>query len=172
MSAPCVGNARLYDIALFGGVPAAERDQAIRQTAALCAACPTPCEQKITDTGTPKITGLDPDWTMPACCKGDRASYQAHCRRGEVPCEASTAAERAYQRTRKDRTGNARSEPSCGTYSGYLAHKKRNEPACDSCKEAKRAYDRERYARNPRKARAPQLAYEARQRAARQGVAA
>ncbi|MFJ4808546.1 hypothetical protein [Streptomyces longwoodensis] len=54
-------------------------------------------------------------------------------------------------------------EPS---YGGYLAHRKRGETACDGCKAAKRAYDRERYAKDPRKARAPQRAYEARKRAA------
>jgi hypothetical protein len=54
-------------------------------------------------------------------------------------------------------------EPS---YGGYLAHKRRREDACDGCKEAKRAYDRERYRKDPRRARAPQRAYEARKRAA------
>jgi len=57
------------------------------------------------------------------------------------------------------------------SYGGYLAHRKRGEEACDGCKAKKRAYDKERYARNPRKARAPQRAYEARQRAAARGKA-
>lgn len=61
--------------------------------------------------------------------------------------------------------------PNCKSpsYGGYLAHKKRSENACKACKAAKREYDQERYARNPRRARAPQRAYEARQRAARAG---
>ena len=60
------------------------------------------------------------------------------------------------------------------SYSNYITHKKRGEEACDGCKEAKRIYDRARYAKNPRRARAPQRAYEARQRAAKaqQAVAA
>ncbi|KPI31430.1 hypothetical protein OV320_2646 [Actinobacteria bacterium OV320] len=56
--------------------------------------------------------------------------------------------------------------PSYGT---YLAHKRRGEDACEASKAMKREYDRERYAKNPRRARAPQRAYEARLRAARQG---
>lgn len=118
MTTPCVSNARLYDIALFDDTPTSERQQAIRQAAALCASCPSPCGQKVTAT--------------PAPVK--------ECR-----------------------------EPS---YGGYLAHKKRGEDACTGCKAKKREYDRERYAKNPRKARAPQRAYEARQRAARKQVAA
>jgi len=58
------------------------------------------------------------------------------------------------------------------SYANYLAHRKRGEDACDGCLEAKRVYDRERYAKNPRRARAPQRAYEARQRAARKAAAA
>ena len=54
-------------------------------------------------------------------------------------------------------------EPSFG---GYHSHLKRGETACDGCKAKKREYDRARYAKDPRRARAPQRAYEARKRAA------
>jgi hypothetical protein len=73
------------------------------------------------------------------------------------------------QKVTADGSQTACAEPS---YGSYLAHKKRGEEACDGCKEAKRVYDRERYAKNPRKARAPQRAYEARKRAARDLTAA
>ena len=106
------------------------------------------------------------------CCKGDRTGYQRHKKRGEEACEASKAASAAYTRARRGRPDAIRKPPECGEYGGYLAHKKRGEDACERCKDAKRAYDRERYAKNPRRARAPQRAYEARQRAARQGAVA
>jgi hypothetical protein len=63
--------------------------------------------------------------------------------------------------------------PDCKSpsYGGYLAHKKRGENACKACKAKKREYDNERYAKNPRRARAPQRAYEARQRAVRAAAA-
>jgi hypothetical protein len=89
-----------------------------------------------------------------------------HKKRGEEACEASKAAAAAYNRARRGRPDAVRKPSECGDYGGYLAHKKRGEDACEPCKAAKRAYDRERYAKNPRKARAPQRAYEARQRAA------
>lgn len=55
-------------------------------------------------------------------------------------------------------------ERKCPSYRGYLAHKKRGEDACEGSKAAKRVYDRARYAKDPVKARAPQRAYEARNR--------
>lgn len=119
MTTPCISNSRLYDIVLFDDTPTAERQQAARQAAALCATCPSQCEQKVT----------------------------AEDNRPVKACRAPS-------------------------YGGYLAHKKAGEEACAGCKAKKREYDRERYAKNPRKARAPQRAYEARQRAARKGVAA
>lgn len=106
------------------------------------------------------------------CCKGDRTGYQQHKKRGEEACEASKAAEAAYQRARRGRPDAVRKPPECPSYAAYLAHLKRGEEPCEGDKEAKRAYDRERYAKNPRKARAPQREYEARQRAVRQGAVA
>lgn len=110
---PCQDNTALYDTALYDRTSAAARRHAVREAAALCAGCVSPCEQKIT---------LEP--VMTDCC----------------------------------------SNPSYGT---YLAHKKRGEDACEASKAKKREYDQQRYAKDPRRARAPQRAYEARQRAAK-----
>lgn len=100
------------------------------------------------------------------CCEGDRAGYRAHLARSEEACLASKRANADYRKGVRP-AAKPKEPAECPSYGAYLAHIKRGEDACDGCKDAKRAYDRERYAKNPRKARAPQRAYEARQRAAR-----
>ncbi|MEV5261775.1 hypothetical protein AB0L02_27510 [Streptomyces anulatus] len=46
---PCAGRTTLYDAALYSDdVPPSLRVQAVRQAAALCATCPSPCAQKVT----------------------------------------------------------------------------------------------------------------------------
>ncbi|MFD3741616.1 hypothetical protein [Streptomyces sp. NPDC058629] len=46
---PCAGQTTLYDAALYSDdVPPALRARAVRQAAALCATCPSPCDQQVT----------------------------------------------------------------------------------------------------------------------------
>jgi hypothetical protein len=67
---PCLGHADLYDIVLFDDAPTEQRQQAVHRAAALCATCPTPCEQKVTaDSGPAELVLLEPDW-MPAAREG------------------------------------------------------------------------------------------------------
>ncbi|MGW7630480.1 hypothetical protein ACWGKO_16315 [Streptomyces griseoincarnatus] len=66
MTAPCTSHPRLYDLALFDDVPDTDRQQAIHQAAALCATCPSRCDQPITTDSRPaELVLLDPDWLPP-----------------------------------------------------------------------------------------------------------
>ncbi|WP_328545413.1 hypothetical protein [Streptomyces europaeiscabiei] len=70
---PCVGNASVYD-ALFDDVPQKEQQTARVQAAALCARCPSPCPDKVTETSTTRVVvELAPGW-MPDAQEG-RALY-------------------------------------------------------------------------------------------------
>lgn len=63
---PCVGNEAIYDTALFDDAPAADRTQAIHQAAALCAGCPSQCDQIVTaDTGPRELVLLSRNWMPP-----------------------------------------------------------------------------------------------------------
>ena len=67
---PCLGHADLYDIVLFGDAPTEQRQQAVHRAAALCATCPSQCDQKVTaDSGPVELVLLEPDW-MPAAREG------------------------------------------------------------------------------------------------------
>lgn len=64
---PCVGNAALYDIVLFGEGTPAERQQALHRAAALCGSCPARCDQMVTvDSGPADLVLLEPGWMPPA----------------------------------------------------------------------------------------------------------
>lgn len=64
---PCVGNAALYDTALFDDATPTDRQQAIHRAAALCASCPIQCDQMVTTTTAPReLVLLDLDWMPPA----------------------------------------------------------------------------------------------------------
>ncbi|MFM9589838.1 hypothetical protein ACKI1J_15055 [Streptomyces scabiei] len=63
---PCVGHADLYDTALFDDATPTDRQQAIHRAAALCASCPTQCDQIVTaDTKSAPLLRLEADWTPP-----------------------------------------------------------------------------------------------------------
>jgi hypothetical protein len=64
---PCVGNAVLYDTALFGDATPTDRQQAIHRAAALCATCPAQCDAMVTTATAPReLVLLDLDWMPPA----------------------------------------------------------------------------------------------------------
>lgn len=96
LALPCTGRTALYDAVLWPD-EGAEPNPAARATAArLCAACPAPCEQKVTAGTAPRtVVLLDEDW-LPEEREGRREddssepwhgtlagvpTYQCDCRR-------------------------------------------------------------------------------------------
>lgn len=65
---PCTGQTALYDLVLFDDTTAGPaRAEAQHRAAALCAACPAPCEQQVTvDTVPQTLVLLPSDWLPPA----------------------------------------------------------------------------------------------------------
>jgi len=73
---------------------------------------------------------------------GTYYGYKRHGNRSEQPCEACTAANAEYWRT-KYGVGPRKLAP-CGTYAAYIRHYRRKEKPCDACTDAARVYRQQR----------------------------
>lgn len=75
---------------------------------------------------------------------GTDKGYQAHRRRGEVPCQACCDAHAA--RNRAGYQPRPRLLQPCGTVAGWHRHYRRREEPCEPCRAAKRAAWKPEYA--------------------------
>ena len=84
---------------------------------------------------------INPDHLLDAAGRltrhGTPASYKAHERRGEEPCDECKAGRRAQDQARR-----SKATAECGTRSGYQGHRRRGEEACDACRKANSDADR------------------------------
>ena len=84
---------------------------------------------------------INPDHLLDAAGRlarhGTPASYKAHERRGEEPCEECKAGRRAQDQARR-----SKAPAKCGTRSGYQGHRRRGEEACAPCRQANADADR------------------------------